>query len=242
MARWAPSFRWLLTLPISVFGQYDFPVDSCACHIFYEHWVQMQLVISKVLTPDFPEKALDETSGVREALAFDSCQDLRKVKNSLAWTVSTAAQTDCSPGQMSTFIMCSQLALLKNDFELALMYSEIANYQLPFASNCMDPGQWTLRPEDVLHNHRKMLRFSLEVPDRDLTPDQVKHLLWQPVTGFPTRKNMATRDGGQWRLGRISPMMAQITIVIPEFGWLGTKYDKYVDISRQQSDIHCIVV
>ena len=26
----------------------DFPIDSCACHIFYEHWVQMQLVISLV--------------------------------------------------------------------------------------------------------------------------------------------------------------------------------------------------
>ena len=26
---------------------------------------------------------------------------------------------------LGTFIMCSQLALLKNDFELALMYSEI---------------------------------------------------------------------------------------------------------------------
>ena len=31
----------------------DFPIDSCACHIFYEHWVQMQLVISK--TPLGPE-------------------------------------------------------------------------------------------------------------------------------------------------------------------------------------------
>eukprot|EP00435_Cladocopium_sp_Y103_P020653 s308_g5.t1 len=197
----APSpFRWLLTLPICVFGQYDFPVDSCACHIFYEHWVQMQLVISKVLTPDFPDKILDERSGVREQLAFDSCQDLRKVKNSLAWTVSTAAQTDCSPGQMSTFIMCSQLALLKNDFELALMYSEIANYQLPFASNCMDPGQWTIRPEDVLHNHRKMLHFSLEFPTGDLTRDQVKHLLWQPVTGDDAAEKGEGVDGHGWRL------------------------------------------
>lgn len=82
----------------------------------------------------------------------------------------------------------------------------------------------------------------MEITTSDGEIRQVKHLLWQLVTGFPTRKNMATRDGGQWRLGRISPMMAQITIVIPEFGWLGTKYDKYVDISRQQSDIHCIVV
>ena len=46
-------FHW--NLPLSLFQAWlenpvlqDFPVDSCACHIFYEHWVQMQLVISKV--------------------------------------------------------------------------------------------------------------------------------------------------------------------------------------------------
>ena len=46
---------------------------------------------------------------------MDRCEDLRQVENSLAWTVATAAATDCAPGQMSTFIMCSQLALLRKD-------------------------------------------------------------------------------------------------------------------------------
>lgn len=35
-------------------GHEDWPLDSCACHIFYEHWVRMQLVISQV-RPDRSE-------------------------------------------------------------------------------------------------------------------------------------------------------------------------------------------
>ena len=40
-----------------------------------------------------------------------------------------------------------------------------ANYQLPFAANCMDPEQWTFRPEDTLVClSLKQFRFSLPVP------------------------------------------------------------------------------
>ncbi|CAJ1406303.1 unnamed protein product [Effrenium voratum] len=171
---------WLLLVLAN--GQYDWPLDSCACHIFYEHWVRMQLVISQVFTADFADQAL-ASAAVREALAFDSCRDLRKVENSLAWTVSTAAQTDCAPGQMSSFIMCSQSALLKGDLESARLYSEIANYQLPFAANCMDAAQWTFRPEDVQRNHRTLMRFALQRElagqEGPLTPEEVRGLLWR---------------------------------------------------------------
>ncbi|CAE6969546.1 unnamed protein product [Symbiodinium microadriaticum] len=146
--RWAQRLLSGGLLLANVHAQYDFPLDSCACHIFYEHWVQMQLVISRTFTEDFADKAMDETSGIREAITFDSCRDLQKEENSLGWTATTAAATDCAPGQMSTFIMCSQLALLRGDLEAALLWSDIANYMLPFAASCMDVVQWTISPED----------------------------------------------------------------------------------------------
>ncbi|CAE7769577.1 unnamed protein product [Symbiodinium pilosum] len=126
---------------------------------------------------------MDEKSGIREAIAFDSCRDLRKEENSLGWSVTTAAATDCAPGQMSTFIMCSQLALLRGDLEAALLYSDIANYMLPFAASCMDVVQWTIRPEDVSENHRVLVLAAAEREENGMSgplrPEEIHSLLWR---------------------------------------------------------------
>ena len=43
------------------------PSTAARAHIFYEHWVQLQLLISETFTEDFAAKAM-ERSEVREAV------------------------------------------------------------------------------------------------------------------------------------------------------------------------------
>merc|ERR1712113_1101574 len=95
-------------------AQYDFPVDSCACHIHYEYWVQLQYRLTQLLTADFPSQLFQEGSLVRRYVHEQDCRNPHNVDNILEWTIGPA-NSDCVPGHVSHYITCAQAYLLQGD-------------------------------------------------------------------------------------------------------------------------------
>eukprot|EP00933_Yihiella_yeosuensis_P009555 TRINITY_DN11551_c0_g1_i1.p1 TRINITY_DN11551_c0_g1~~TRINITY_DN11551_c0_g1_i1.p1 ORF type:complete len:205 (-),score=16.74 TRINITY_DN11551_c0_g1_i1:245-859(-) len=165
-------------------AQYDFPVDSCACHIHYEHWVQFQFQLSAILN-ELPSLLAMKDSPAHRLLNAQECSNVHDLKNILAWTLAPASGSDCAPGQISIYILCSQLFLTKGDLEGARKYLDMANYLLPLAMPCMDPAIWTLKPEDVYYNHLRMAAVSEErqlsgLTARPLHQKEIEALMWRP--------------------------------------------------------------
>mmetsp|Transcript_6714 Transcript_6714/g.17130 ORF Transcript_6714/g.17130 Transcript_6714/m.17130 type:complete len:183 (+) Transcript_6714:78-626(+) len=140
-------------------GQYDFPIDSCACHIHYEAWVQLQHQLSLLLTEDFPTQLAEEGSLTRAIVNKEECRDPYSIENELEWTLGPATG-DCAPGHMSHYVLCAQQYLAAGDVPTARKYMEFANYMLPFATPCMDPEIWTLTPEALRRHHNALVLAS----------------------------------------------------------------------------------
>lgn len=187
MSCWTPNLPLvLLSLwcwPAHVQGQYDFPIDSCACHIHYEIWVQQQYQISQTLSsPSFPEELFLQGSAVHRYIMRQECSNPLTVSNILEWTLSPA-NSDCAPGHMSQFVLCAQKSLLQGNVMAARRYFDFANYIFPVASHCMDPAIWTITEMSFYHHYRAMVVFSEMLQKRGLTASEedLRSLAWRPV-------------------------------------------------------------
>mmetsp|Transcript_25452 Transcript_25452/g.59259 ORF Transcript_25452/g.59259 Transcript_25452/m.59259 type:complete len:210 (+) Transcript_25452:131-760(+) len=175
-------------------GQYDFPIDSCSCHIHYEVWQQFQLKVSRIFTSDFPEELFDEGSYAYSIVQAESCPSPWKIKNVLEWTLQLA-NTDCAVGHVVTYIICAQQALLDADVERARSNFDFANFLFPFAMPCMDAAIWTVTAEAFYDRYRVMVgAVDLQLMDwqqlrlrklQDRLSDEdmavLKELAWRPV-------------------------------------------------------------
>ena len=99
-------------------AQYDFPHDSCACHIHYEMWVTLQHKVSEVLTADFPQRLWEDGS---EAHYFvvgreSECWEPSRMDNILEWTVGPGS-SDCASGHLALYILCAQAFLRRGDLQ-----------------------------------------------------------------------------------------------------------------------------
>ncbi|CAE8633048.1 unnamed protein product, partial [Polarella glacialis] len=171
-------------------AQYDFPIDNCACHIHYEHWVQLQLQLSTIMDRDFPQRLVEDEVTVRAILRNQACVDVRKVSNVLEWTLAPASTSDCAPGHLSSYILCAQEFLSRGDLEGARLYFDFANYLLPMAIPCMDPVIWTITPEDFYLNHQLLARAAEEraglgKSSADLQKHEIKALAWRSKRSAP---------------------------------------------------------
>ncbi|CAK0855981.1 unnamed protein product [Prorocentrum cordatum] len=76
------------------------------------------------------------------------------------WTLAPAG-SDCTPGHMGHYIepvLCSQACLARGDVEGAGLYVKAFGHRRhPVAIPCMDPGIWTLTPEDFYSNYRRVV-------------------------------------------------------------------------------------
>jgi len=164
-------------------GQYDFPVDSCACHIHYEVWVQLQHQLSQILTPSFPDRLFEDGSAVQRYVLRQECSNPREVKNLLEWTLAPA-NSDCAPGHLSQFLMCAQADLLHGDVEAARRHFDFANYLFPLAMPCMDPAIWTITPEAFYDRYRAVVAAAEALHGRGGGPpslEDLRSLAWRPV-------------------------------------------------------------
>eukprot|EP00747_Dinoflagellata_sp_TGD_P208860 gnl/TRDRNA2_/TRDRNA2_82305_c0_seq1.p1 gnl/TRDRNA2_/TRDRNA2_82305_c0~~gnl/TRDRNA2_/TRDRNA2_82305_c0_seq1.p1 ORF type:complete len:200 (+),score=30.42 gnl/TRDRNA2_/TRDRNA2_82305_c0_seq1:128-727(+) len=175
---------WLAAGTWYVSGQYDFPLDSCACHIHYEVWVQLQLRLSVVLTPEFADRLLEEGSEVQVYIGNQDCRDPRKLGNILEWTLGPA-NSDCVPGHMSQFILCSQAYLMRGDLDGARRYFDLANYMFPLALPCMDAAIWTITPEAFYDRYRSIIvaaeaKSAVGGERQPLQDAEIRMLAWRP--------------------------------------------------------------
>merc|ERR1719491_602173 len=97
-----------LTLACTAEAQYDFPHDSCACHIHYEMWVTLQHKVSQLLTADFPRLLWEDGSTVQNFVLGrqSECWEPSRIDNILEWTVGPAT-SDCAPGHLTLYILCA---------------------------------------------------------------------------------------------------------------------------------------
>eukprot|EP00927_Polykrikos_kofoidii_P008731 TRINITY_DN13638_c0_g2_i1.p1 TRINITY_DN13638_c0_g2~~TRINITY_DN13638_c0_g2_i1.p1 ORF type:complete len:224 (+),score=32.34 TRINITY_DN13638_c0_g2_i1:200-871(+) len=168
-------------------AQYDFPVDSCACHVHYEMWVQLQLQLSRLLTADFPDMLLELGSFAQDSVMQQECKDPTKIKNELEWTLGPAS-SGCAAGHLSVYVLCAQQYLLRSNLEAARKYFDFANYLFPMAMPCMDPVIWTITPEAFYDRYIAVVRAAdarLHGVDEahspvPLTRDEVWELAWRP--------------------------------------------------------------
>jgi len=164
-------------------AQYDFPVDSCACHIHYEVWVQLQFQMSNLLTASFPDLLFQEGSPVHSYISRQDCSNPRGIKNVLEWTLGPA-NSDCAPGHMSQHVLCAQASILQGDVEAARRYFEFANYMFPLAMPCMDPEIWTITPATFYNRYRAVVMASEVLRNKaDVTMGiaDLRSLAWKPV-------------------------------------------------------------
>ena len=84
--------------------------DSCACHIHYEWWVQMQWHLNQILIqPDLAAQLFNEAEGsnVREYLKRQNCRKADRITNKVEWSLVPAA-SDCVPGHMTLYTSVSR--------------------------------------------------------------------------------------------------------------------------------------
>merc|ERR1712194_910777 len=172
-----------LALPGIVRAQYDAPIDSCACHIHYEFWVQLQMKLALTLTSDFPTELTRAGSPTKPYLLEHGCRDPRNVKNRLEWTLGPA-NSDCVPGHMSHYILCAQLYLSEGDLEAAALHYDYANFYMPLAVPCMDPAIWAFTPEDFYDRYREVTLAAERARAQQWPPlgtEEIQRLAWRPL-------------------------------------------------------------
>merc|ERR1712107_617892 len=173
----------MVTWHIQVKAQYDYPIDSCACHIHYEFWVQLQYQLSQVLNSDFSHKLFQEGSNVQELLSAQECRNPRRIKNLNEWTL-VPTSSDCAPGHMSHYILCAQAHLMMGDVEGARLYFDFANYIFPVAMPCMDPVIWTITPDTFYDNYRAVVLAAENLAHHGVSSpsfEEIKALAWRTV-------------------------------------------------------------
>eukprot|EP00929_Paragymnodinium_shiwhaense_P097441 TRINITY_DN59120_c1_g1_i1.p1 TRINITY_DN59120_c1_g1~~TRINITY_DN59120_c1_g1_i1.p1 ORF type:complete len:197 (+),score=12.43 TRINITY_DN59120_c1_g1_i1:157-747(+) len=184
-AVWAIVATSLLT---SVRGQYDFPHDSCACHIHYEHWVQQQYQLSRLFTSSFAEELFTAGSYAQVYVSSQECRDPHKDKNILEWTLGPAT-SDCTPGHLTHYILCAQFRLLKRDIPGAREYFAYANYLFPMSLACMDPEIWPITQESFYERYRAINLAASEwskAPGHAVpSTEELQELAWRPLESPP---------------------------------------------------------